>query len=1144
MSELAREFDALPPRHRAVLQLSQERYNIAVQPLQQITGGLSGAFLYLVSVSSAEGEKVEHLVLKLDQPEKGEPGEVEQHALALDKAPPDFAEEHMADLAYEPVELDGSIAIFYRIAGESLQEYRPLSKFKQQSQLLAIFHVISMALLREWNAAAHFDQARHPQSLLTRWLGHRLHAGSRIERFLEEGCRLDSNAAGLVIEGSVYPNALLYAREAERWGAVRPIDVLTGLQHGDLNTNNILVRMLSKGSEVEDFYLIDFSEFTQQSPLLFDHLYLELAYLLSFLSSVPFASWINFVTCFARDDFLDALEVPIELSGPATVINANRRTFDSWLKTTHPSLRDDLWGQFWLAGAAAGLNFCNKGGLSNEVRLAAFAFAASHLKRYMACFGMLPPTETAHLFDAGRAAGEPLAQPARRATHHLPLPPAPLVGREAELAEIAGLLTDPDRRLLTLVGPGGIGKTHLALEAAREQIEAFKHGVYFVPLAPIRSADFIVQAMTEALGLSFTGGDDPKVLLLRFLRNRQILLVMDNFEHVLAGAPLLSEVLENAPEVSILATTREKLNLRSEMVFNVTGLEFSDWQTPEEALDQSAAQLFVQHATRVQPDFAFGEVEAFAVKQICELVEGMPLAILLAASWSDVLSPREIADEISHSLDFLETRFRDVPPRQRSIRAAFNTSWERLSQEERELFKRLSVFRDGFTRRAAEEVAGATLRALAALVNKSLLRHDAAGARYEAHELLRQYAAENLEAAAEASQAAKEAHAIYFADFMAQMSAELRTNREDEALDSIEHDLENVRTAWRYLVARGNAVQLQKIIDGLWFFHEVRGWLHAGLELFTDAQATMATTASLEEREVITAQLQAVSAWFTSLLGFSKRGLDMAQESLATLRRLGRRAETIHALNAIATSNYSLNRNTEFMRVAEELGEVAREVGAKWWEANSLNWLATGSLEARALDNASRYARASAKMFDEIGVRSIWPGQALAEVAAGRGDYVQAKGLYRLALQTAQDSNFRRGVQQISNNLGRVTYLLEEFDEAEGYYLQSLRIAHQNGQTREVLGDLKNIARIWKALGKGGEAIPLLAVVLRDPASVQKQHGTFTQTSIREDAEQLRAELQAELPAEDYAAAWQRGQALELEAVVDAMLEQASVNSD
>jgi predicted ATPase len=1144
MSELTSEFNALPPEHQAVLRLAQERYNITVKPLQQITGGLSGAFLYLVSVSSAEGEKVEHLVLKLDQLEDGEPDEVEQHALALDQAPPDFAEEHMADLAFEQVELDGSIAIFYRIAGESLQEYRPLSKFKLQSQLEAIFRVISMALLDEWNAAARVDQASHPQSLLPRWLGYRLHTGSRIERFLEEGCQVDSGTAGLVIEGTVYPNPLLYARKAEPWGAARSIDVLTGLQHGDLNTNNILVRMSNEGSEVGDYYLIDFADFAEQMPLLFDHLYLELAYLMSFLSSVPFASWIDFVMRFAQDDLLDAQEVPIELSGRVTVINANRRAFDSWLKTTHPSLHDDLWGQFWLAGVAAGLNFGNKGGLSNEVRLAALTFAAAHLKRYMARFGLPPPTETAHLYDAGQADGEPLAQPESRATHHLPIPPAPLVGREPELAEIAGLLADPDRRLLTLVGPGGIGKTHLALEAARGHVETFKHGVYFVPLAPISSADSIVQAMTEALGLSFTGGDDPKVLLLRFLRNRQMLLVMDNFEHVLAGAPLLNEVLENAPEVTFLATTREKLNLRSEIVFNVTGLEFSDWQTPEEALAQSAAQLFVQYAGRVQPNFSLGEEEAHAVKKICELVEGMPLAILLAASWSDVLSPHEIADEISHSLDFLETELRDVPPRQRSIRAAFNTSWERLSQAERELFKKLSVFRDGFTRQAAEKVAGASLRTLAALVNKSLLRHDPGRARYEAHDLLRQYAAEQLEVVSEASQAANEAHAIYFAEYMEEMSDQLRSDRENKALDEIEHDIENVRKAWRYLAAQGNAVEIRKIIDSLWLFHEIRGWLHTGLELFRDAQATLTSTASGEAREAITAHLQAVSAWFISLLGFSERGLEMAQESLATLRRLDRRTETIHSLNAIATSNYSLNRNTEFMGAARELGEIAREVGYKWWEANSLNWLATGSLEAQALDDAGRYARASAEMFDEIGVRSIWPGQALAEVAAGRGDYVQAKELYQLALETAEESNFRRGVQQICNNLGLVTYLLEEFEEAEGYYLQSLRIAYGNGQTREVLGDLKNIARVWTSLEKGTEAVYLLAVVLRYPASEQKQHGTFTQTSIHDDAEQLRAELEAELPPEDYAAAWQRGQALEVEAVVDEMLEQASGHSE
>lgn len=1140
MSQLGTEFKSLPNEHQAVLQLVQEKSNISVKPLQQITGGLSGAFLYLVSVSSAEGKRVEHLVLKLDRLEDGATDEVKQHALALVQAPPNFAEKHMADLAFEQIVHDGSIAILYRIAGESLQEYRPISKFKSQSPLEAIFQVISMALLDEWNEAAYVEQASHPQNLLPRWLGYRLHSGSKIERFLEEDCRVDFKTPGVVIEGTVYPNPLHYARQAEPWGSVRSIDVLTGFQHGDLNTNNILVRMSSDGSEVADYYLIDFAEFSEGMPLFFDHLYLELAYLLSLLSSVSFASLMEFVTRFAWDDMLDAQDVPIELSGPAAVVNANRRTFASWLRTRHPSLNDDFWGQFCLAGVAAGLNFCNKGGLSNAMRLAAFTFAAAQLKRFMQRFELPLPTETAHLYDAGQAADEPSAQTPSRAMNNLPAPPAPLVGRESELAELAGLLADEDRRLLTLVGPGGVGKTHLALEAARGNSDFFRHGVYFVPLATIGSAEFIVQAMMEALGLTFTGGDDPKVLLLRYLRNREMLLVMDNFEHVVAGALLLSEILEIAPGVTILVTTREKLNLRSEIVFNVSGLEFSDWQSPEEALAQGAAQLFVQYAGRVRPNFSLGEEESQAVKRICELVEGMPLGILLAASWADVLSPREIADEISNSLDFLETELRDVHPRQRSIRAVFNTSWERLSPAERELFKNLSVFRDGFTRHAAEEVAGATLRTLAALVNKSLLRRDQRRARYEAHELLRQYAAERLEAGAEASQATNEAHALYFAGYMEEMSKQLRTNREYEALDEIERDIENVRKAWRFLAQQGNAAQIERMIDSLWFFHEIRGWLHAGLELFRDAQATSVSTVGGDEREAITAQLQAVSAWFTSLLGFSQRGLEMAEESLATLRRLDRRADTIHSLNAIATSNYSLNRNKEFMRAAQELREVAKEMGSKWWEANSLNWLATGSLEAQALDDASRYARASAEMFDEIGVRSIWPGQLLAEVAAGRGDYVQAKELYQLALQTALASNFRRGVQQICNNLGLVNYLLEEFEEAQAYYLQSLRIAFENGQTREVLGDLKNIARTWVALDKRAEAIHLLAVVLRDPAAAQKQHGTFTQTSIYDDAERLRAELEVELPPEGYAAAWRRGQALGLETVVDEILEQAS----
>jgi predicted ATPase len=358
--------------------------------------------------------------------------------------------------------------------------------------------------------------------------------------------------------------------------------------------------------------------------------------------------------------------------------------------------------------------------------------------------------------------------------HNLPTQTVPLIGREVELAQLGALLSDPNVRLVTVLGPGGIGKTRLALEAAATQLEDFAQGAYFVSLAPLRDAGHIVPTVAQAIGYPFQGGErEPKGQLLDYLSKRKVLLVMDNFDHLLEDAGLVSEILQATSGAKVLATTREPLNLQEEVRFRVGGLDFPDWEVLEDAVDcqnradpfdwarYSAIHLFVLSAQRILPGFAPGANDLKYIARICQLVEGMPLAIVLAAVWVEILSVREIADEIDQSLDLLEAEMRDVPARHHSIRAMLDSTWNRATDAERDVLMKVSVFRGSFTRDAVQKVTGAELQTLKTLVDQSLLQRDHDTRRYELHELLRQYAETQLEASGGAD-AARDAHCEYY----------------------------------------------------------------------------------------------------------------------------------------------------------------------------------------------------------------------------------------------------------------------------------------------------------------------------------------------------------------------------------------------
>jgi predicted ATPase len=397
------------------------------------------------------------------------------------------------------------------------------------------------------------------------------------------------------------------------------------------------------------------------------------------------------------------------------------------------------------------------------------------------------------------------------------------VGRETELADLDRLLSDPGVHLVTILGAGGMGKTRLALEAARAQLDRYEDGVFLVALAPLRSAEAMVPAVAGAVGLTFHHGGEPRQQLLGFLQRKRMLLAFDNFEHVLAGVDLVSDILRSAPEVKVLATSRARLNLQEEQRYHLRGMDAPDAlppatvDSPEAALEYSAVRLFVQSARRADPGFALEAENLQAVVRICRTVGGMPLGILLAAAWVEMLTPAEIADEVERNLDFLESEARDLPERQRSMRAVYNHSWDLLAPGERGVLRALSVFRGGFTRQTAQEVTGASLRDLRTLVNRSLL-HRAPAGRFEMHELLRQYAREKLTLSPDEEERVRDRHAAYYAATLSTWPAQLKGERPSSAEREMDLEIDNARAAWDWALERGRLDLLREAIEGLCLF--------------------------------------------------------------------------------------------------------------------------------------------------------------------------------------------------------------------------------------------------------------------------------------------------------------------------------------
>jgi class 3 adenylate cyclase/tetratricopeptide (TPR) repeat protein len=411
---------------------------------------------------------------------------------------------------------------------------------------------------------------------------------------------------------------------------------------------------------------------------------------------------------------------------------------------------------------------------------------------------------------------------------NVPLYHTSFIGRDADLSEITTLLTG-DTRLLTLVGQGGAGKTRLAAEVTVRAASGFANGAVFCQLAAVESEDLIVQALVDAIGFAVdthSSDLDPLTQVTDYLRTRSVLVVLDNFEHLLGAAVLVTKLLGAGPGVTLLVTSRERLRLSDESVYEIGGLD----ESTDRAEYSNSLALFAERARQVDADFD-PVLNEESIRRIGSALDGLPLGIELAAAWVDVLLPSEIADEIETGLDFLESQDRDRDMRHASLRSVFDSSWNRLTKEQQMVLSRLSIFRGGFDREAAHAVASADLRTMSTLVAKSLVRRPRPG-RFDLHPLIGEFSSQTLTASSEDEEIARR-HAAHYVGLLSAQRDNLDSGAQGEARDLLQEDVSNLRTALLTTADTGSEADVIDILEAVFLFYLAHSW-HEGIEVFNE----------------------------------------------------------------------------------------------------------------------------------------------------------------------------------------------------------------------------------------------------------------------------------------------------------------------
>jgi predicted ATPase/DNA-binding SARP family transcriptional activator len=698
------------------------------------------------------------------------------------------------------------------------------------------------------------------------------------------------------------------------------------------------------------------------------------------------------------------------------------------------------------------------------------------------------------------------------------------VGRGHEAEEITRLLAE--HRLVTLTGPGGAGKTRLAGHLAAGLVGSFRDGVWQVDLTSVPSERFLVHAIAATLHFpidQFVSDVDARGQLLDYLRRREMLIVLDNFEHLIGTAELAVEILAAAPGVKLLVTSRERLGVSEESVFDLAGLSHLP---PDRGSDEpDALRLFLDRARQVDPRLAVGGVDRIAALRICALVEGMPLGLELAAAWASVLSCSEIAAEIEHSVDFLTTTMQDVPAGHRSMRAAFQHSWKLLSDPERAGLRKLSVFRAGFSREAAQEIAGVDLRVLTGLVGKSVVRRGPDG-RYGMHELIRQYAGEEFAADPEELAATTRRHADYYLGLLIERRESFVSGKALQARDEMRPNIADLRDAMLYAVTAWDDERALEAVRSLLNFYRAHG-MHEGIAALREIadflrergasievasparRILMATIAAQALCETVCGNVTAAETLRACLphlrlergmrrelgtdlvalgtdidfLGDARQAVGLLEEARGILRDVGDGSLVWPCLLWLGWAHLELGHYPRGTAAFQEAHEISARSGDPFGLAYSLSKLGVAADVRGAYAEGRRYHTAALEGFTRLGDRAglAYTLSRMSVGAWGMGNHAEAERLGREGLELFVAIGHRWGTAAAYCRIGFAQIGQGKLAEARESLRMALRLALDHCLGATVLYGLIGVAGVLVREGEVDRGAEMLRYVLRHP---------------------------------------------------------------
>ncbi len=741
---------------------------------------------------------------------------------------------------------------------------------------------------------------------------------------------------------------------------------------------------------------------------------------------------------------------------------------------------------------------------------------AAALTQYERCrqiladeLGVEPTEETTALYrliQAEPVPGDALSTPLAsepRPTHNLPPATTPFIGRDTLLAQVVDTLPETGVRLVTLLGPGGVGKTRLALEAARRLLPSFPGGVWFVPLADApRSApeadmrQALAGAVLEHLGLALQQPEDPWGTLTAYLHRGETLLLLDNLEHLLPpAAAFVAELLDAAPRATLLVTSQARLRMHAERVIPVPGLDWPpmDGIEPEAAMQNDGIALFVERAGRTLAGFHLDADNVGAVAHICRLVEGLPLAIELAAALVEHFAPGEIAATLDADMGLLaeSPATTDLPSRQQGVKATFDYAWRLLARPEQEMLAQLSLFRGEFSRDAALAVSRGSLASLAGLVDRSLLRVVRPG-RYALHMLVRHFAATALDARPDLRARATARYSRFFAAFLQQQHPHLEGPRQPEALAALHPEMDNLRQAWELAVAHGQLHLLTAMLSPLVAFFTDSGRLAAGAALFTAARDELAPLAQQDQAAaLLVARLDLWRGFFLGEGGDMEAGASLLASALPRLERLGAGEDVAQAQRILGSFETRLGQLRQGIARLKQAGQAFAALGDKAGLAKSLSAL------GHAWETQGEYHQAQEALAKSlIMLRQLGGAQALAKglnhyglLSYRLGKYQRAEEVLREAVALNEAGNNRPSLGASLANLGLTLAAQRRYAEAEATFRQALAIQREEGNPIRVAILLNNLGDVANAQGRHEEALAHLQESLLLKAEMGDERG-------------------------------------------------------